>query len=160
MLVASCSGHPPDTHMNTLPYGTLALRTGRLETEQFVRLSAGVSSCCSILSWWKRFNVKNETTTTTATTTTHHCCSSHNIPGIYTSKYIYTWYNIYIFRRFFEQSFDGKHLYLRVFFLYDIPSFCQNSSRTFDPEMHHPATDSQVLSLQLCGKATAIFRVL
>ena len=31
-----------------------------------------------------------------------------------------------------------------------------NSSHTADPKMHHPATDSSVLSLQ-CGKATAVF---
>ena len=50
VLVSSCSGHPPDTHMNTLPYGILALRAGRLVTEQFVCLSARVSSCWSISS--------------------------------------------------------------------------------------------------------------
>ena len=44
----------------------------------------------------------------------------------------------------------------RVFFLYDIPSFCHNSSHTCDPKMHHPAKDPLVLSLR-CGKATTVF---
>ena len=37
-----------------------------------------------------------------------------------------------------------------VLFLDDIPSLCHNFSHTFDPKMHHPAMDAQVLSLQ-CG---------
>ena len=41
-------------------------------------------------------------------------------------------------------------------YLYDVPSFCHNSSHTSDPRMHHPAMDSLVLALE-CGKATAVF---
>ena len=39
---------------------------------------------------------------------------------------------------------------------YGIPSFCHNSSHTFDPKLHHPAMDTLVLSLQRV-KATAVF---
>ena len=47
---------------------------------------------------------------------------------------------------------------LPVYFscIYDVPSFCHDSSHTSDPKMHHPVMDSLVLSLQ-CGKATAFF---
>ena len=47
---------------------------------------------------------------------------------------------------------------LPVYFscIYDVPSFCHDSSHTSDPKMHHPVMDSLVLSLQ-CGKATAVF---
>ena len=43
-----------------------------------------------------------------------------------------------------------------VFFLYDIPSFCHNCSHTADPDMHHPAMDSKVVTTQ-CGKVTTVF---
>ena len=59
--------------------------------------------------------------------------------------------------RFYAQSYDWKHLYLSIFSCTDIPSFCHNSSYTSDPKMHHSAMDSWVLSLQQCGKATAVF---
>ena len=63
-----------------------------------------------------------------------------------------------IFRRFFAQIYDWKHLYLHIFLVsYDIPSFCHNPSHTSDPIMHHPVMDSLVLSQQQCGKATAVF---
>ena len=58
-------------------------------------------------------------------------------------------------RRYFAQIYDWSTSTC-VFFLYDIPSFCHNSSHISDPKMHHPAMDSLVLSLQ-CGKATAVF---
>ena len=51
--------------------------------------------------------------------------------------------------------YDCKHIYL-CFSCTTFRNSATNSTHTADPKMHHPATDSSVLSLQ-CGKATAVF---
>ena len=43
-----------------------------------------------------------------------------------------------------------------VLLTYDVPEFCQYSSFTSNPNVHHSAIDYLVLSLQ-CGQATAGF---